>query len=345
MKGGENMSAAVQHVHKDLRHIARELEANGCELRPQRGRVEVFSKSRGVVVVTLTHASKRGSENPDRTRRELQRLGLLPEGTSSGRVSSRRSSEPTKLESALREAAEKKFGGRKTIEPAALDPVDPDRGPRKPRDIGVQRPFDHRRSPRPSIRYIGNTAWGDYVVRRLKKHLPEFDSRIMFVDFAIEVAKDRHLPPPNTRRGSRRDPWDRSRIDQILGGLLERKNAKSLTLQFFQAAVDELEGIPGGHYVVTQDGERVEVTHLKDGEDVQEIGVVAFDEGEAKEQPAVPSATTEAVEEATSGPQESPEPAPHGDLKQRLAEILLVKLESGETVDEALVDRIEKLLA
>jgi hypothetical protein len=48
--------------------------------------------------------------------------------------------------------------------------------------------------------------------------------------------------------------------------------------------------------------------------------------------------------EDTSGDQESPEPSTHVDHKQRLAEILLDKLEKGDPVDEALVDRITGLI-
>jgi hypothetical protein len=343
-RGGDDMSA-VTHVHKDLRKLAKELELNGCVLEP-RGAHKVDVRKGSVVVTTLPSASQRGSENQERTRRQLQRLGLLPE---SARKPHRPRKEQTAVERALREAAQRK-GARelKDDEPHNVPPPDvetPDRGSRRPRDVGVLRPYDGRRSPVPSLRYIGNPAWGAHVVRRINKHLEAFDTKIMFVDFAIEVAKDRHLPPPNTRRGAKRDPWDRTRIAQVLDHLMNRRNAKSLTLQFFSAACDELEGLPGGSYRV--DPSTGDLTPEAQAQvEAAEVTVVEVDSPEAGERsaPSPPEEPHEDVPEATSGPQETPVPALHMTHKERLAEILLDKLEAGDEVDEGLVDRIERLL-
>lgn len=333
----------VTDVHKDLRKVAAELIDAGCRLeRHGAHKVDVYKD--GVVVTTMPSASKTTTENPERERRKLRRLGLLP---AEGGV--RR----TRIELELREAAARRGHRerRQDEQPPPPDPVDGDRGPRRPRDLGVLRPYDHRRAPAPKLRYIGNAAWGDYVARRVKKAIEvKFDgSPMQFIDWAITVAQERHLPPPNTRRGAQREPWDRERIRAILRNLLERRNAKSMTLQFFQAAVDELDGVPGGNYLVSQpgDGEQ-EKSVIEQADEGKIIGIKVFadecDEPEVTPGEPTPEAEHHDTPESPSATQESPEPSPSGDLRLRLAGVLLEKLETGEAVDEALVDRIEKLI-
>lgn len=337
--GEEVILMAAADVHRDFRGIAKRLEEKGCSLVRKGNHVEVRTKD-GVRVYSLPGRAQRGSGNVKRIERELSEMGLLAQPGAEGR----RRRERTPVEEALREAANR-AGHRelsdeelaKLRDSSIADPDDPGRGPRKPRHVGVLRPYDGRRSPMPAMRYIGNAAWGDFVVRRLKKHLVDFDTRTQFVQFAIEVAKEREIPAPNSRRGAKRDPWDVERIRNILAHLMDRKNARSLTLQFFSAACDELEGIPTGNYVVDEEGQEVEKATLQDAEKV--VGVQVFaEEDEDNESPAVSP-------EATGAPQKSSEESSKDDHKERLLNILLDKLESGSSdmTDEALVGHIEKL--
>lgn len=327
---------AASDVHRDLRNLAEELDEAGCDFRPRGGhRVDVYHN--GIVVTVLPSRTASSPGDISSIRRRLQRMGVLATAKPD-----------TTVGKAMKDAAKKaglKPADHDLISTVAADPEAPDRGARKPREVGVLRPFDSRRSPAPSLRYIGNVAWGNHVVTRVKKHLSGFDTRMAFVEFAIEVARERRLPPPNTRRGAKLDPWDKVRIADVLAHLLQRKNARSLTLQFFSAACDELDGIPGGSFIVDRDGNKLEVEAIVATDEV--LGVKAFEEevvASATEEEAI-AAPLEEVPESPGFTLESPEPVPTGDLKQRLAAILLDKLEAGDSIDESMVDRIERLIS
>jgi hypothetical protein len=332
-------------VHKDLRNIARDLVENGCTFVSHGNRIEIVDPKGQRTGHTLTSAAAKKALSISITRKRLENAGLLVTVDELQVRRRRREAVPTPVETAFREAAERKGTREKTPDESTSrstvphDALTPERSERVPKKVGIIRPFDGRRSPAPSMRYIGNAAWGDHVVRRLTKHMGEFKTKREFAEFAVEVAKDRRIPPPNTRRGASRDPWDIVRIADVLSHLIERRNARSLTLQFFSAACDELEGVPGGSYFVKKDDEVEERDVIEPGDEGRVVGVEVF----AEEDDVVPSAPP-APQEDTRLPQESPEPSPNGDHRQRLAEILLSKLEAGEQVDEALVDRIERLI-
>jgi hypothetical protein len=323
------MSASVttNDVHREYRSIAKQLVDEGLTLGPGSSRFWIQVTKNGVKVTSLPSSNSRKAYKVQeaRLRRELEAHGVV--------LDSKKKRQKTNVERAFEDAAKQK--GHRELTEAEMDrlkhvadPDAPDRGSRKPRDLGVLRPYEGRRRPTVTrSRYYGQREWSAFTISRLKRHRAEFATRREFVEFAIEVAKERELPAPG-RSSSVTGPkaWDVDRILKLHENLMGRGSSSSLTLQFFNAALDELEGIGGG------------ITRPAEAEPEPEVGVVV----EATEQVHV-----EEVQEDLVAIVEEHFPSEASDeraLKLRLANLLLTKLEQGDEVDEDLVDRITGLI-
>jgi len=169
-------------------------------------------------------------------------------------------------------------------------------------------------------RYYGQPEWAAYTRRRMAKHLDSFDSHREFVEFAIQAAHDRKLEAPNHKKSQTNQAWDVDRIVHVLADFMRGTNSGSKTLQFFNAALDELEGIGAsrsgapiampGHEASMRDDE-VEIPP------VVEPDIIEVDEEE--------------------------DPAWREEALQRYVSVLIGMIEDDRHWDEA-ADRIERIL-
>lgn len=134
---------------------------------------------------------------------------------------------------------------RSSPRPVEPDPARAERWVDDPRQAGV---LSVRSVPR--SRWYTQAEYSAWIRERLKKVLPDFDSFEDFVDFATQAAQDRRYPAPNYKAPAGADSveeyehaWDRTRIVRILSDLMNGSTIQSNSIQFFNAAIDELEGV------------------------------------------------------------------------------------------------------
>lgn len=182
-----------------------------------------------------------------------------------------------------------------------------------PRQVGIVSISPSSRSALRG-RWYYQDEWSAATRRRVMPVLEQFETTLEFVQFAIEAARIRRLPPPNAqKKTSDEDRWSELRIERALKDLLRGKTARSLTLQFFNAAVDEMEGM-----VWTSKQLESAITE----EQAEEI------DGEPAE-----AATIEPLEFDTE------------DLRARYVLMLIAKAEEFDGIPpDDLLDRIERIV-
>lgn len=193
-------------------------------------------------------------------------------------------------------------------------PVDPAREARhvdRPAHVGVVNIPTAQRG-----RWYYQDQFSSFVKRRVIRHLESFETHHEFVEFAIEAARIRNMPPPNYQRKTpASEHWSTDRIGRALESLLRGNTLRSKSLHFFNAACDELEGFAWG-----ADAPVVETSDPTSGE-------------------------VEMVPEHMAGNVVADEEIDDSDLRHRYVTMLIVKAEEHDGIPpDELLDRIERLI-
>lgn len=316
----------VHIVHRDLKRVARLAEDAGCILEAiDRQQMQVAVSKDGVRVTVIPGRNNRGSHRPILFERRIRQAGI---DLSCGK---------------RQQGHEQRSGQEDAVSDVPKDVDDtPDRGERKAREVGIR---NIRQGGVHRPRWYYQSEWSALTRRRIVKALEGFASHKEFVEFAILTAKEYEVEPPTYRQTAKDKMWDVTRIAGIMGKVMKGGNGTTNTLQFFNAACDVLEDIvPIKRYLVQTDA--VPPTDAVRGLDIESETATSVPDDTRREtaRRLVEKLDDNGDIRGTLPRTEDPKPAP-SQAKERLAEILMTKLESGEDVDLDLVAKIESLLS